>query len=95
MASKFYIQSACYPAICTFLFLHRIAASTALASTVLAPAAGVAPRGNGDLIASLYARLANARTANRMDAVNRYERMIDCLEKKEEEEMEARLNAPA
>jgi hypothetical protein len=60
-----------------------------------AAAAGVAPGGNGDLIASLYARLANARTANRMDAVNRYERMIDRLERKEEEEMEARLNAPA
>ena len=59
-----------------------------------AAAAGVAPGGNGDLIASLYARLANARTANRMDAVNRYERMIDRLERKEEEEMEARLLNP-
>ena len=57
-------------------------------------AAGVAPGGDGDLIASLYARLANARAANRMDAVNRYERMIDRLERKEEEEMEARLLKP-
>jgi hypothetical protein len=57
-------------------------------------AAGVAPGGDGDLIASFYARLANARSANRMDAVNRYERMIDRLERKEEEAMEARLLNP-
>ena len=57
-------------------------------------AAGVAPGGDSDLIASFYARLANARAANRMDAVNRYERMIDRLERKEEEEMEARLLNP-
>ena len=57
-------------------------------------AAGVAPGGDGDLIASLYAHLANARAANRMDAVNWYERMIDRLESKEEEEMEAHLLNP-
>ena len=58
-------------------------------------AAGVAPGGgDGDLIASFYARLANARAANRMDAVNRYERMINRLESKEEEEMEAHLLNP-
>ena len=54
-------------------------------------ATAVAPGGDGDVIASLYARLQNARAANRMDAVIRYERMIDRLEMKEEEEMEARL----
>ena len=47
--------------------------------------------GDGDVIASLYAHLVSARVASRMDAVDRYERMIDRLERKEEEELEARL----
>jgi hypothetical protein len=50
------------------------------------------PGDDGDIIASLYAHLVSARAANRMDAVVRYERMIDRLEQKEEEELEARLS---
>jgi hypothetical protein len=47
--------------------------------------------GDGDIIASLYARLVSARAASRTDVVDRYERMIDRLERKEEEELEACL----
>jgi hypothetical protein len=50
------------------------------------------PGGDGDVIASLYTRLVSARAANRTDAVVRYERMIDHLERKEEEELEACLS---
>ncbi len=53
------------------------------------------PGGDVDVIASLYARLASAKAANRTDAVVCYERMIDRLERKEEEEFKARLNNPA
>ena len=66
---------------------HQPPAAAAAAVAPLPNAAG----GGGDVIASLYARLASARAANRMDAVDRYERMIDRLERKEEEELEARL----
>jgi hypothetical protein len=63
-------------------------AATAAAVAPLVPnAAG----GGGDIIASLYARLASAKAANRPDAVDRYERMIDRLEQREEEELEAGL----
>ena len=41
----------------------------------------------GDTIESLYRRLASARVANRDDAVLRYERMIDSVERREEEEL--------
>jgi hypothetical protein len=47
--------------------------------------------GDGDVIALLYSQLEKARAANRADAVTRYKQMIDRLERKEEEEMEARL----
>ena len=66
---------------------HQPPAAATAAVAPLPNAAG----GGGDVIASLYARLASARAANRMDAVDRYERMIDRLERKEEEELEARL----
>ncbi len=49
------------------------------------------PGGDGNIIASLYTRLVSARAANRTDVVDRYERMIDRLEGKEEEELEACL----
>jgi len=47
--------------------------------------------GDGDIIASLYARLVSARASNRMDTVDQNERMINRLEQKEEEELEAHL----
>jgi hypothetical protein len=70
--------------------------ATAAAAAVVAPLPNAAtrpllPGGDGDVIASLYARLVSARVANRTDAVDRYERMIDRLERKEEEELESRL----
>jgi hypothetical protein len=70
------------------------------AAAVVAPIPNTAacllpPGGDGDVIASLYARLASARAANRTDTVDRYVEMINRLERKEEEELEARLNAPA
>ena len=70
--------------------------ATAAAAAVVAPLPNAAarpllPGGDGDVIASLYARLVSARAANRTDAVDRYERMIDRLERKEEEELESRL----
>jgi hypothetical protein len=45
-----------------------------------------------DVIVSLYTCLASARAANRMDAVFCYKRMIDRLERKEEDDLEAHLN---
>jgi hypothetical protein len=58
-----------------------------------ASAAIVAPGLNtADVIASLYAHLASARAANRTDAVFCYERMIDRLKRKEEDDLEAHLN---
>jgi hypothetical protein len=67
------------------------------AAVVVAPLPNAAtcslpPGGDGDVIASLYAHLVSARAANRTDAVVRYERMINRLERKEEEELEARLS---
>jgi hypothetical protein len=60
---------------------------------VVASAATVAPGLNtANVIASLYTRLASARAANRMDAMVCYERMIDHLKRKEEEDLEACLN---
>ncbi len=57
-----------------------------------ASAATIAPGLNtADVISSLYAHLASARGTNRMDAVFRYERMIDRLERKEEDDLEACL----
>jgi hypothetical protein len=50
------------------------------------------PGGDGDVIASLYARLVSARAANRMDAVVQYERMINRLKRKKEEELKACLS---
>ena len=67
------------------------AASAAIAPLPNAATRPILPRGDGSFIASLYARLVSARAANRTDAVDRYERMIDRLERKEEEELEARL----
>jgi hypothetical protein len=67
------------------------AAATAVAPLPNATTRPLLPGGDGDVIASLYARLVSARAANRTDAVVRYERMIDRLERKEEEELEARL----
>jgi hypothetical protein len=67
------------------------AAATAVAPLPNATARPLLPGGDGDVIASLYARLVSARAANRTDAVVWYERMIDRLERKEEEELEARL----
>ncbi len=67
------------------------AAATAIAPLPNATARLLLPGGDGDVIASLYARLVSARAANRTDAVVRYERIIDRLERKEEEELEARL----
>ena len=62
------------------------------ATTVIAPIPNTTtrplpPGGDGDVL--------GARAANRTDTVVHYERMIDCLEQKEEEELEACLNAPA
>jgi hypothetical protein len=58
-----------------------------------ASAATAAPGLNtADVIASLYTRLASARAANRMDAVFCYKRMIDRLERKEEDDLEACFN---
>jgi hypothetical protein len=67
------------------------ATATAVAPLPNATAHPLLPGGDGDVIASLYARLVSARAANRTDAVVRSERMIDRLERKEEEELEARL----
>jgi hypothetical protein len=50
------------------------------------------PGGEGNAIASLYACLVSATAANRTDPVVQYERMINRLEWKEEEELEARLS---
>ena len=71
------------------------AAAAIVAPLPNAAAQPLPPGEDSDVIASLYARLASARAANRTDAVDRYERMIDHLERKEEEELEARLNTPA
>jgi hypothetical protein len=58
-----------------------------------ASAAIIAPGLNAvEDIASLYTHLASARAAKRMDAIFCYERMINHLERKEEEDLEARLN---
>jgi hypothetical protein len=67
------------------------AAAAAVAPLPNAAARPLLPGGDGDIIASLYARLVSARAANRMGAVDRYKRMIDRLERKEEEELESRL----
>ena len=68
-----------------------VAAATAAAPLPNATARLLIPGGDGDVIVSLYARLVSARAASRRDAVDRYERMIDRLERKEEEELEACL----
>ena len=73
---------------------HQPPAAAATAVAPLLPnatARPLLPGGDGDVIASLYARLVSARAANRTDAVDWYERMIDRLERKEEEELESRL----
>jgi hypothetical protein len=67
------------------------AAAAAVAPLPNAAARPLLPGGDGEVIASLYARLVSARAANRMGAVDRYKRMIDRLERKEEEELESRL----
>jgi hypothetical protein len=67
------------------------AAAAAIAPLPNAAARLLLPGGDRAVIASLYARLESARVANRMVAVDRYEKMIDRLERKEEEELEARL----
>jgi hypothetical protein len=61
------------------------AAAAAIAPLPNAAAHPLLPGGDGDVIASLYARLVSARVANRTNAVDRSERMIDHLERKEEE----------
>ena len=53
------------------------AAAVVVAPLPNAAARPLLPGGDGDVIASLYARLVSARAANRTDAVDRYERMID------------------
>jgi hypothetical protein len=71
-----------------------VAAAAAAAAVAPLPNAAthpLLPGGDGDVIASLYARLVSARAANRMGAVDRYKRMIDRLERNEEEELESRL----
>jgi hypothetical protein len=81
---------------------HMISQAIGWAHQPPAAAAAIAPLPNaaarpllsgnyGDIIASLYSRLVSARVANRMDTVDRYERTIDRLERKEEEELEACL----
>jgi hypothetical protein len=72
---------------------HQPPTPTAPAAVPLpnADARPLLPGGDGDVIASLYARLVSARAASRTDAVDRYERMIDRLERREEEELESRL----
>jgi len=68
------------------------APATAAAPLPNATACPLLPAGgDGDVIASLYACLVSARAASKTDAVDQYERMIDRLERKEEEELEARL----
>jgi hypothetical protein len=67
------------------------AAATAAAPLPNAAARPLLPGGDDDDIASLYAQLVISRAASRTDMVNRYERMIDRLERKEEEELESRL----
>jgi len=66
-------------------------AVTAVAPLPNAATRPLLPGGDGDIIASLYAHLVSARAANRTDVVDQYERMIDCLEQKEGEELEACL----
>ena len=73
---------------------HQTPAAPATAAAPLpnATARPLLPTGgDGDVIASLYARLVSARVASKTDAVDRYERMIDRIERKEEEELEVRL----
>jgi hypothetical protein len=71
---------------------HQPPATTAtVAPLPNAAAHPLLPGGDSDIIASLYACLVSARAANRTDVVDRYERMIDRLERKEEEELEACL----
>jgi hypothetical protein len=67
------------------------AAATTAAPIPHAAARPLLPGGDGDVIASLYARLVSARAASKTDAVDQYERMIDRLEMKEEKELESRL----
>jgi hypothetical protein len=67
------------------------AAATAAAPLPNAATRPLLPGGDDDVIASLYACLVSARAASRTDAVDRYERMIDRLERKEVEELESRL----
>jgi hypothetical protein len=70
---------------------HQPPAAAGIAPPLPNAAARPLPGGDGDIIVSLYTRLVSARAANRADAVVQYERMINCLEQKEEEELEARL----
>jgi hypothetical protein len=67
------------------------AAAAAVAPLPNATARPLLPGGDSDVIASLYTRLVSARAANRTDAVDQYERMINRLERKEEEELESHL----
>jgi hypothetical protein len=67
------------------------AAAAAVAPLPNATARPLLPGGDSDVIASLYTCLVSARAANRTDAVDQYERMIDRLERKEEEELESHL----
>ena len=70
---------------------HQPPAAAGFAPPFPNAAARPLPGGDGDIIVSLYARLVSTWAANRADAVVQYERMIDCLERKEEEELEAHL----
>ena len=70
---------------------HQPPAAAGFAPPLPNAAARPLPGGDGDIIVSLYARLVSTWAANRADAVVQYERMIDCLERKEEEKLEAHL----
>ena len=70
---------------------HQPPAAACFAPPLPNAAARPLPGGDGDIIVSLYARLVSTWAANRADAVVQYERMIDCLERKEEEKLEAHL----
>ena len=71
------------------------AAAAIVAPLPNAAAQPLPPGEDSDVIASLYARLASARVANRTDVVVQYERMINHLKRKEEEELKACLNTAA
>ncbi len=81
------INSAMLEATCMISHASGRAQPPAASAVTIAPGLNTA-----DVIASLYTRLASARAANRTDAVLRYERIIDRLKRKEEDDLAAHLN---